>query len=118
MGSDTDSEKLTGKTGNSSPTDANGNKYKQQSAGSLLDKIQRARESGDFLTARDYCREWLLIEPNSERAYEIMALLEAALGQEREDRVMMNRCRDLVLQNRYREALDLLDTLNVKNGLL
>lgn len=89
---------------------------KQQQIGTLIDKIQKAREAGNLHSALDFCREWLQIEPQSDRAREIIGMIENTVSREREDQVVINRCRDLVLQQHYREALDLLETLDPESA--
>jgi tetratricopeptide (TPR) repeat protein len=79
--------------------------------GLLLDKIQTSRESGDFQTARDYCREWLGIDPDSERAKEVAKGIETSILQQREHLVALNRSKYFMELKMFQKALDLLESI-------
>ncbi|MBN1879251.1 hypothetical protein JW823_03995 [bacterium] len=111
MASESDAGKLAQNNGNQSAFDAERRARQQQYIGSLIEKLQKAREAEDFYSARDFCREWLEIDPKAERAQEILVMIETTLNREREDRVALNHCQDLFLQQRYNEVIDLLDRL-------
>ncbi len=83
----------------------------QRHIGLLLDKIQKARETGDFQTAKDYCHEWLSIEPDSERAKEIAEVVETALVEKRNHLVILNRSKFFTELKMYQKALDLLELI-------
>jgi tetratricopeptide (TPR) repeat protein len=98
-----------------SPSTAN-NAEIQHQIGLLTEKIQKARETGDLENARDYCLEWLKIEPDSERAGEILSGIDTTLNQEHENLVIINRSKYLVQMKLYAEAIHLLETLPVNCG--
>lgn len=83
----------------------------QLQIGLLIEKIQKARENGDLENARDYCLEWLKMEPDSERAGEILSLVDTTRNQERENLVIINRSKHLIQMKQYAEAMHLLETL-------
>jgi hypothetical protein len=80
--------------------------------GALVDGIQKARETGDYQTAVDLCKEWLRIEPDSERANEILGLMVTLLDSERESLLTLNQTKELIAQNQIKKALELLETFH------
>ncbi len=83
----------------------------QRQIGYLIEKIQKSRESGDLENARDFCLEWLRIEPDSERAGEILSIIDTALKQKHENLAAISRSRYLIQLKRYTEAMNLLNSL-------
>lgn len=61
--------------------------------------------------ARDFCLEWLRIEPDSERAGEILSIIDTALKQKHENLAAISRSKYLIQLKRYTEAMNLLNSL-------
>ncbi|MCD4653903.1 hypothetical protein K8T06_08190, partial [bacterium] len=74
----------------------------------FIETIRRAREKEDYRTAREYCSEWLQLDPENEKAREIFQDLDRLLNRDREVLVMKNRGSELIDLGRYQEAIDLL----------
>jgi len=75
----------------------------------IISRIRKAREVGDLKTVREYCLEWLQLEPGSEKATEILLNMDRLLNRKREILVLANRGRELIDLGRFQEAIDLLE---------
>jgi len=78
----------------------------------LIGKVRKAREDGDLNAAREYCREWLQMEPENESAVSIMDTIQKGLARHRDVRVILNRGQELIELGRFPEALDCLEKVN------
>lgn len=77
----------------------------------LIESIRRSRENEDYKSAREYCQEWLQLEPGNEQAQDILQGLDRTLGRDREVRVMINRGRELIDLERFEQAIGLLERI-------
>ena len=83
----------------------------QRQIGALIEKIQKSREAGNMENARDFCLEWLRMEPDSERASEILSIIDTALKQKHENSVAISRSKYLIQMKQFTEAMNLLTSL-------
>ncbi|MBN1296148.1 hypothetical protein JXA80_05160 [bacterium] len=77
----------------------------------LIQHVRESREAGDLNATREYCREWLQLEPGDETAVDILGSVEKSLTREREVRVLLHRGEELITRELYEEAIDVLDKI-------